>query len=91
MGGRGKISVEPWDDDTVMPWGKWKGRRMEDVPGDYLHWLIEQSWVAKWPGLHAYLKKNADTIYEQAQDLEDERGDKGGYESYEDYRRDVRD
>lgn len=28
-------------DDSLMPWGKYEGERMEDVPADYLHYL----WV----------------------------------------------
>lgn len=24
-----------------MPFGKYKGRAMEDIPSDYLHWLAE--------------------------------------------------
>lgn len=26
-------------DRNVMPFGKYKGERMEDVPASYLHWL----------------------------------------------------
>lgn len=87
---KGKISREPWTDDTVLPWGKHKGLRMEDVPADYLLWLMEQKWLSDWPGLHAYIRKNADTIYEQAEDLEDKRGDVEGFDSWEDYKRSVR-
>jgi len=85
------IDKTPWSDDTIMPWGKHKGVRLEEVPGDYLYWLSQQKWIVEWPGLLAYLKKNASTIEEQAQDLEHERGDVEGYDSYDDYRRDVRD
>lgn len=24
-----------------MPWGKFKGKDMEDIPSGYLHWLAE--------------------------------------------------
>lgn len=27
------------NDESLMPFGKHKGERMEDVPADYLHWL----------------------------------------------------
>jgi uncharacterized protein (DUF3820 family) len=27
------------DDDSLMPWGKHKGERMEDVPDKYLKWI----------------------------------------------------
>ena len=26
-------------DTDPMPWGKWKGKPMQDVPADYLFWL----------------------------------------------------
>ena len=29
------------DDDDLMPFGKYQGYRMEEVPASYLHWL----WV----------------------------------------------
>lgn len=85
------ISREPWTDDTILPWGKFKGTRLEDVPGDYLYWLSEQKWIFDYPGLHAYLKKNANTIIEQATKADADRGETEGYDSYDDYRRDVRD
>lgn len=82
---------QPWTNDTIMPWGDHKGTRLEDVPADYLYWLRGHVWIVDYPGLLAYLNKNADTINEQAEELEGSRGDVEGYESYEDYRRDVRD
>lgn len=27
------------NDDDLMPFGKYKGEMMQDVPADYLHWL----------------------------------------------------
>lgn len=30
------------DDQTPMPFGKYKGRKMKDVPADYLLWLRDQ-------------------------------------------------
>lgn len=24
-----------------MPWGKFKGKDIDDIPSDYLHWLAE--------------------------------------------------
>lgn len=85
------IDRTPWTDDTLMPWGKHKGTKMIEVPGDYLYWLSEQKWILDWPGLHAYLKKNADIIEEEAAKVDQERQQTEGYESYDDYRRDVRD
>lgn len=35
----GKREPELLDDDSIMPFGKFKGSRMEDVPASYLHWF----------------------------------------------------
>ncbi|MGH8373262.1 MAG: putative quorum-sensing-regulated virulence factor [Gammaproteobacteria bacterium] len=29
------------DSETVMPFGKHKGKTIEDLPSSYLHWLAE--------------------------------------------------
>jgi hypothetical protein len=29
----------PLEDDDLMPFGKYKGEKMSDVPASYLHWL----------------------------------------------------
>ena len=31
--------IEELDDDSLMPWGKHEGKRMEDVPDKYLKWI----------------------------------------------------
>jgi len=32
----------------ILPeWSKHKGKEVEEVPSDYLHWLIEQDWMEK--------------------------------------------
>ncbi|GHV31548.1 hypothetical protein FACS1894177_06380 [Bacteroidia bacterium] len=30
------------NDKSPMPWGKFKGEKMEDVPADYLLWLYRE-------------------------------------------------
>jgi uncharacterized protein (DUF3820 family) len=30
------------NDDSPMPWGKFKGKKMIDVPADYLLWLRDR-------------------------------------------------
>lgn len=32
----GRVELQ---DTDPMPWGKYKGTPMQDVPADYLHWL----------------------------------------------------
>lgn len=40
-----------------MPFGKYKGTPIKDVPEEYLDWLAEQDWLVKWPKLHLLLTK----------------------------------
>ena len=32
-------------EDYVMPWGKYVGESIDDVPRSYLEWLLEQKWM----------------------------------------------
>jgi len=46
-----------------MPFGKYKGRKMEDVPDSYLVWCYEQEDMRqRWPELIAYIVNNAHRI-----------------------------
>lgn len=42
-----------------MPFGKYKGTAIDDVPEDYLDWLVEQDWMSdpkgKWVPLYKLL------------------------------------
>ena len=31
---------------TVMPYGKYKGRKIADLPGNYLHWFAREGFPA---------------------------------------------
>jgi uncharacterized protein (DUF3820 family) len=59
-----------------MPFGKYKGRKMEDVPATYLKWLMEEPWIGDWPDVLDYLEQNVAAI-------EAELKDQGYYEGWE--------
>lgn len=40
-------SFKPLDDDSLMPWGKYAGERMEDVPDAYLKFMYDEGKVDK--------------------------------------------
>ena len=48
------------NDDSLMPWGKYKGVKMANVPAEYLRWLHENN---KCSGdVKAYIEDNLDVI-----------------------------
>lgn len=74
---------QPWTDETIMPWGVHKGLKLKDIEADYFLWLMEQHWLPKWPGLHAYVIKNADLFYKERADEADD--DEGDFRNYQDF------
>ena len=44
------------DDLSPMPWGKHKGKSMEDVPASYLLWCYENEKTC--PQVKAYIAEN---------------------------------
>jgi uncharacterized protein (DUF3820 family) len=50
-------------DTDLMPWGKYKGTRMIDIPATYLLWLLEND---KCSGLvKKYIQDNKDVLKTQ--------------------------
>lgn len=44
------------DDSDVMPFGKYHGEELQDVPAQYLLWLFDQPWLEdSWSELHEYI------------------------------------
>ena len=41
-------------DDDPMPFGKWKGRRLGEVPDHYWRWFLQQEWSDEYPDLVEY-------------------------------------
>ena len=40
-------SIDPKDEfrHTVMPWGKYHGLPLTDLPLEYMKWLYQQDWL----------------------------------------------
>ena len=49
-------------DADLMPFGKHRGKRMEDVPAGYLDWVHGQDWIDEWPDVKAYIEDNRSVI-----------------------------
>jgi uncharacterized protein (DUF3820 family) len=47
-------------DDSVMPFGKYKGEKMSNIPASYLLWLFENSTTKN--EVYFYIKDNLDVI-----------------------------
>ena len=48
------------DDNSLMPFGKFKGEKMANVPADYLLWYYEQEWCKG--ELKNYIKDNLESL-----------------------------
>ena len=81
------LNKDPWDTETVMPWGDYKGTKLDDIPGAYFATLREHKWLkTAWPGLSAYIEANWSTIEEQIQ-VHDPHENEEGFDSWEEYQR----
>lgn len=50
-------------DTSIMPWGKYKGHKMANVPADYLLWLLKEN---KCSGeIKRYIENNVDILKEE--------------------------
>ena len=53
-------------DDSLMPWGKFKGSKMENVSPTYLLWLYNNN---KCSGdVKAYIKDNLDVLEKESKE-----------------------
>ena len=52
------------DYNSDMPFGKYAGEKMANVPARYLTWLFENGIVSvkKWNRVYWYIEKNLDSI-----------------------------
>ena len=61
------MTTEKWQDATIMPFGTHIGKKLRDVPDDYLFWLWDQNWLErKYPGLYLYVKAFAEVVAKEA-------------------------
>ena len=66
-------SDEPLTDRSQMPFGKYRGRNMANVPSHYLLWIYEQEWIEKWPNVMQYIEDNSDVLEMESKNPRDER------------------
>jgi hypothetical protein len=51
-------------DNDPMPWGKYEGRPMIEVPADYLLWLHDNNYG--YEPVTSYIKENYDVLLSQS-------------------------
>lgn len=54
------------NDSSPMPFGKYKDKKMANVPAEYLLWLFYQPWAGSWPDVLEYIRENLDVIKHEA-------------------------
>ena len=42
------------EDDDRMPWGRYRGQRLHDIPPEYWAWLLAQPWFRDHHDLYEY-------------------------------------
>ena len=51
------------NDQSIMPFGKYKGKKMENVPASYLHWLYTQQFCDK--KIEGYVEDNMEALMKE--------------------------
>jgi uncharacterized protein (DUF3820 family) len=67
-----------WGDDDVMPFGKYKGHPLKDIPASYLLWWADQD-SSRYPELLGYILKNKKTLDIEAASFSDNNRDSDYY------------
>lgn len=58
-------------DSTIMPYGKYQGKKMSDIPASYLIWLHNNGKCS--PLVAAYIKENINALEKKIADAERRR------------------
>ena len=58
-------------DKSIMPWGKYKGKKMANVPADYLLWVFENNKCSYDVAL--YVRDNMDVLQKQVKETRPEK------------------
>lgn len=59
------------DEESIIHFGKYRGKKLSEVPAGYLIWILENANVQ--PDLKAYILKNEDRLREKATPLKTRR------------------
>ena len=59
-------------DDSIMPFGLHKDKKMANVPATYLLYIFEKGWI-KDPGVKQYVVDNLDGLRQEAKQTKKNR------------------
>lgn len=63
------MKLKELQDADVMPYGKYKGEPMQDVPASYLHWLwINGKKDDKYDAVADYIRRNLTALQQENPD-----------------------
>lgn len=54
--------TRPLTDESIFPFGKYRGQKMKEVKSDYLDWLDGQAWIKDWPAVKDYIARSRKSI-----------------------------
>lgn len=52
------------NENSIMPYGKYEGKQLKDVPADYLLWLYYNDRASK--EIEEYVERNLEALKEEA-------------------------
>lgn len=59
-------------DKSLMPFGKYQGKILQEVPANYLLWMLNQLWARQqWPLIIEYIRANKDVLELENEDSGD--------------------
>jgi hypothetical protein len=59
---------KPLEDLDPMPFGKYKGKPMQDVPANYLHWLWTSGKESDDDPVSDYIRRNLNALKKEIPD-----------------------
>ena len=56
-------------DDSIMPFGKFRGKKMHQLEDDYLYWLFNEPWLSSsFPAIYDYCEARLEGYSEESKE-----------------------
>lgn len=50
--------MSPFTDKSIMPFGKYQGKQMGQIPPSYLLFISKKLWLSQWKDVYDYIQLN---------------------------------